>query len=174
MFNLIATLRIREINEAKQHKHKRLAMGDFNKLLNSSNKLGGRPLIPSRVHAFHSCLSSGPRCTWTNKNWDWRRHIRERLDKAFSNADGQVAFPKGHCLTLPRLHSEHHPIMVSMDGWDPHRPMKQFLYQPMWQTHPLFHLVVANCWSNHEAQVHDSAQFTVDFYKKKYFTFRPT
>lgn len=74
-----------------------LTMGDFSELLNSPDKLGGRPLIPSRVHALHSRLSSGPRCTWTNKNWDWRRHIRERLDRAFRNADWQVASPKGHC-----------------------------------------------------------------------------
>lgn len=71
-------------------------MGDFNELLDSSDKLGGRPLIPSRVHAFNSCLynggpfkvaSSRPKCTWTNKNWDWRRHIREKLDRAFNNVD---------------------------------------------------------------------------------------
>ena len=112
-------------------------MGDFNKLLDSSDKLGDRPLIPSLVHAFNSCLyncgffevaSSGPKSTWTNKNWDSHRYIREKLDRAFSNADWQVAFPKGHCLTLPRLHFDHHPIMVSTDGWEPHRPLKQFLY----------------------------------------------
>ena len=87
-----------------------LAMGDFNELLNSLDKLGGRPLILSRVHAFHSCLSncglfevasSGPRCAWTSNNWDWRRHIRERLDRAFSIADWQVAFPKGYSFNSP-------------------------------------------------------------------------
>ena len=55
-----------------------------------------RGLKTNNVHAFHSCLSncglfevasSGLRCTWTNKNWDWRRHMRERLDRALSNAD---------------------------------------------------------------------------------------
>ena len=114
----------------------------------------------------HKVASSGPKCTWTNKNWDWRHHIREKLDRAFSNADWQVAFPKGHCLTLARLHSDHHPIMVYMDGWEPHRRLKQFLYQPMWQTHPLFHQAIVNCWSNHETHVQYSAHFTADFYKK--------
>ena len=69
-----------------------LVMGDFNELLESNDKLGGRPLISSRVQAFNACLStcgpfdlatSGPTCTWTNKNWDWKRHIRENLNKAF-------------------------------------------------------------------------------------------
>lgn len=69
-----------------------LVMGDFNELLESNDKLGGWLLISSRVQAFNACLStcglfdlatSGPTCTWTNKNWDWKRHIREKLGKAF-------------------------------------------------------------------------------------------
>ena len=53
-----------------------LAMRDFNELLNSSDKLGGRPLIPSRVHAFHSCLSSRPMSTWT---YEARVRFRTRV-----------------------------------------------------------------------------------------------
>ena len=71
-----------------------LMMGDFNELLESTDKIGGRDLIPSRVQAFDNCLkrcgffelaSSGPNCTWTNKSWNWSKHIKEKLDKAFCN-----------------------------------------------------------------------------------------
>ncbi|XP_065616035.1 uncharacterized protein LOC136061751 [Quercus suber] len=73
-----------------------LVMGDFNELLHTMDKLGGCPLIASHVHAFNDCLNhcglfdlatNGPYCIWTNKNWDWRRHITEKLDKAFINSE---------------------------------------------------------------------------------------
>ena len=34
-----------------------LVMGDFNELLDTIDKIGGRPLIASRVHAFQECLN---------------------------------------------------------------------------------------------------------------------
>lgn len=54
-----------------------LVMGNFNDLLYTKDELGGRPLIASLVHAFNDYLNycdlfylttSGPHCTWTNKN----------------------------------------------------------------------------------------------------------
>ena len=34
-----------------------LVMGDFNELSDTTDKIGGRPLIASRVHAFQECLN---------------------------------------------------------------------------------------------------------------------
>lgn len=151
--------------------------GWFNELLDLTDKIGGRPLIPSRVHAFHDCLTqcglfdlatSGPNCTRTNKNWDWWQHTREKLDWAFINAEWQVLFlfPKGHCLTLPRFHSYHHPIIISTDGWEKQSSLKQFIFQLMRQTHHLLQQIVAACWLTHESQIMGLDNFTSNFYKK--------
>ena len=87
---------------ASEYNMPRLIMGDFNELLDATDKIGGQPLIASCVHAFQECLNqcglfdpatSGTNCTWTNKNWDWRWYIREKLDRAFINANWQVLFP---------------------------------------------------------------------------------
>lgn len=43
-------------NVASKYNMPWLVMGDFNELLDTTDKLGGRPLIASRVHAFHECL----------------------------------------------------------------------------------------------------------------------
>lgn len=77
-----------------------------------------------------------------------------------------MLFTKGHCLTLPRLHSDHHPIIVSTKGWEQRSPVNQFIFQPMWQTHPLFHQLITNCWSSHESHVMGLDNFTDSFYKK--------
>ena len=126
-------------NVASKYNMPRLVMGDFNEILDTTDKIGGQPLIASHVYAFHECLNqcshfdlitSGPNCIWTNKNWDrrWRWHIREKLDRAFINAEWQVLFPKGHCLTLPRFHSDHCPIIMSTEGWERHSPIKQLIF----------------------------------------------
>ena len=53
-----------------------LMLGDFNELLASSGKLGGKPFNPRRVQMFKDYLDSygmvdlgfhGPRFTWVNK-----------------------------------------------------------------------------------------------------------
>lgn len=124
-----------------------LVMGVFNELLDSNDKLGGRPLLSSRVQAFHSCLTtcgllelatSGPKCTWANKHSDWRCHFRERLDRAFHNAAWQLLFPKAHCLTLPRFHSDHHPIIASTEGWETAAPQKHFFFPANAANSPTF------------------------------------
>ena len=42
---------------ASEYNMPRLVMGDFNELLDTIDKIGGRPLIASRVHAFQECLN---------------------------------------------------------------------------------------------------------------------
>ena len=77
-----------------------------------------------------------------------------------------MLFPKGHSLTLPRFHSNHHPLIMSTEGWECHSVLKQFMFQPMWQTHPLFHQLVTTCWFSHEPQVMGLGNFKANFLKK--------
>ena len=152
-----------------------LMMGDFNELLESTDKIGGRDLIPSRVQAFDNCLkwcgffelaSSGPNCTWTNKSWNWSKHIKEKLDKAFCNNEWQFLFPQAHGLTLLRTHSDHHLISVSIEGWNTQKPHYTFIFQPMWLTHASFRPIVDCYWNSHNPHVMESQNFTTLFYSK--------
>ena len=56
---------------------------------------------------------------------------------------------------------------MSTKGWEWRSPIKQFIFQPMWQTHPLFQHLVAMCWITHNSQVMGLDNFTFNFYKKK-------
>lgn len=87
---------------ANAHNMPWLMAGDFNELLSANDKLGGRPIIPSRANAFKECLDfcnmadlgfQGPRFTWTNKN-DFSSLIEERLDRFFANPDWCMMYPE--------------------------------------------------------------------------------
>ena len=150
-------------------------MGDFNELLESMDKIGGRDLIPSWMQAFDDCLkwcgffelaSSGPNCTWTNKSWNWSKHIKEKLDRAFCNNEWQFLFPRAHGLTLLRMHLDHYPINVPIEGWNTQKPHYTFISQSMWLTHASFRPTIDCCWNSHNPYVMESQNFTTIFYSK--------
>lgn len=158
-------------------------MGDFNELLDSNDKFGGRPLLSSRVQAFHSCLTtcgllelatSGPKCTWANKHWDWRCHIRERLDRAFHNAAWQLLFPKAHCLTLPRFHSDHHPIIASTEDWETAAPQKHFFFSSQCGKLTYFFVILLYRVGQTMKVMCFGLLISLMIFTKKYNTFRPT
>ncbi|XP_075654647.1 uncharacterized protein LOC142624782 [Castanea sativa] len=69
--------------------------GDFNEVLTSEDKFGGRPICLSRVLTFQDCLNncgmidlgfSGPRFTWTNRQ-PLSDLIQERINRVFVNTD---------------------------------------------------------------------------------------
>ena len=98
--------------------------------------------------------------------------VREKLDRAFHNAAWQLLlFPNAHCLTLPKFHSDHHPTIVSTNEWESHSSNKQFLFQPMWQTHPFFvnlELIVGQ-HMNSTCLTH---MISLKTFTRKYTTFR--
>ena len=88
-------------NVAQYHNLPRIIGGDFNELLSSDDKFGGRPIILSRALLFKECLYiynrtdlgfQGPRFTWTNKQ-DITSLIQERLDRFFANPNWCGAYP---------------------------------------------------------------------------------
>ena len=77
-----------------------LALGDFNEVVNQSEKLGGNKISLSRSNLYASTMDdcnlidigyNGPKFTWTNK----RRNnpIYERLDRGWANVEWFTMFP---------------------------------------------------------------------------------
>ena len=96
-------------------------IGDLNDMLLEDEKLGGLPLNRNRLNAFRNCLDNcrlmdlgfhGPHFTWTNKSPDWHRHINECLDRGLGNAEWKILFPTAEIHHLPRVKSDHCPILL--------------------------------------------------------------
>ncbi|XP_075668491.1 uncharacterized protein LOC142638352 [Castanea sativa] len=131
-----------------------LMLGDFNELLSSQDKFGGNPLITSRVLLFKECLDScgmvdlgfhGHKYTWVNKR-EAVHYIKERLDKGFANFDWRELYPEAAIHHLARTHSDHCPILLSLDKTPFSNFPRPFRFQPVWMSHPLFSKVVDDSW----------------------------
>ena len=135
-----------------------ILLGDFNDMLAEDEKLGGLPVNRTRIAAFRNCLDKcglidldfhGPRFTWTNKSPVWQSTIKERLDKGLGNADWTLLFPTAEIHHLPRVKSDHCPIMLNTDP-SMLKPPKPFCFEQMWLTDPTFPSLVEDNWQASE------------------------
>ena len=123
-------------------------------MISEDEKSGGLPVNKTRMAAFRNCLDKcglidlgfhGPRFTWTNKSPMWQTIIKERLDRGLGNADWTLLFPTAEIHHLPRVKSNHCPIMLNTDPSEPKIP-KTFRLEQMWLTDPSFPSMVEDSW----------------------------
>lgn len=121
-------------------------MGNFNYMISDDEKMGGLPLNNNRINAFRNCMDTcglmdlgfqGPRFTWTNKSPDWHCNIKERLD------EWKILFPLAEIHHLPRVKSDHGPIMLIIDPLE-RKPPKPFRFEQICLTDPSFPSLVKN------------------------------
>ena len=125
-------------------------LGDFNDMISDEEKLGGLPVNRTRMSAFRNCMDNcglidlgfhGPRYTWTNKSLCWHTTIREWLDRGLGNAEWATLFPTAEIHHLPKVKSDHCPILLSTDPRE-RKPPKPFRFEQMWLTDPTFPALV--------------------------------
>ena len=61
---------------------------------------------------------SGSSFTWTNKRFG-KANIKERLDRLLCNQSWRHLFEEAIVTHLPRTHSDHHPIIIDLEGSPP-------------------------------------------------------
>ncbi|GLT80127.1 hypothetical protein SLA2020_515820 [Shorea laevis] len=132
-----------------------IAMGDFNDIISvdeASPRAVGRF---ARAQKFRDRLDKcglqskdalGCAFTWIRKS-NGRIILRERLDRALFNFAALEAFPDAKLLNLPRLCSDHHPIMLCIDTLQPSsRCSKPLRFEAAWLTHANFGVVFSEAW----------------------------
>lgn len=116
-----------------------LCLGDFNCILNSGEKRGGRPFASSSYNPFSNFMDScglidlgfkGQKFTWSN-NRDGVAKICERLDRAIANTEWQSLFPRSRITHLLRSSSDQSPILLNTDG-DVFSYLEPFRFEAMW------------------------------------------
>ena len=96
--------------------------GDFNELLLSEDKFGGRAVSVNRSLLFKESLDkcnmldigfAGPCFTWTNRR-EVQALIQERIDRFFVNPSWCVMYPDAKITHLTWCHSDHCPVLLEV------------------------------------------------------------
>ena len=124
---------------AQLHNIPWLLLGDFNEVLTGEDKFGGKSINLNRALDFKDCLDtcnlldlgfSGPKYTWSN----WRQLtdlILERIDRCFANPSWRILFPEALVTHLPRVFSDHYPILLELAKPPAEMRNKPFRFQSM-------------------------------------------
>lgn len=120
-------------------------MGDLNDYRSSDEKIGGTH-DDNRCGLFNDRLSdcelddlraTGPIFTWWGPMIGSRR-VRVKLDRAVASNEWKFAFPESQASVLPRLESDHHPILLSTCRAWLRSGKKPFRFQAAWLLHKDF------------------------------------
>ncbi|CAN1760501.1 hypothetical protein LINPERHAP1_LOCUS7551 [Linum perenne] len=127
-----------------------LLCGDFNSIRSMGDNSGGAAFNSARCRDFKQCAEDcqlldvdfrGPRFTW------FHGQICQRLDRAVRNADWAVSFPEVVTRHLPRIGSDHHPILIHCPtGLVPHPSRRPFRFVAAWLEHESFSPTLRNAW----------------------------
>ncbi|KAI9126193.1 hypothetical protein K1719_002614 [Acacia pycnantha] len=132
-----------------------LLAGDFNDIKTPLEQIGGGRVSELRCRRFNEWIedcklidieAKGPLFTWKGPKWEGLERVYKRLDRCLCSTSWQDRFEEAEVRVLPRLCSDHHPILVSscleQKEWRP----RLFRYEAMWKLHDYFDDVLLNSW----------------------------
>ncbi|XP_028777172.1 uncharacterized protein LOC114733838 [Neltuma alba] len=136
--------------------------GDFNATISMNERRGGSRHAQAGCKSFKQFISKsglidlgyvGPKFTWQRGN------LMVRLDRALSNGLWIQAQPNTQVLHLPKIHSDHRPVLIKQVnmGQQTKRP---FRYLASWASHEGFHSLVSNTWRNEQSLAKNIESFT--------------
>lgn len=134
-----------------------LVAGDFNDIMTSDEQRGGVVPLEQKCrrfcHNIDKCHlmdlgSEGHRYTWRGPILSHATRIYKRLDRALSNNTWRLQFGEAKVLVGPRLNSDHHPLMIKLEG-NQHNPARRpFRFEAAWLMHSNFKNLVKEKWQH--------------------------
>lgn len=79
-----------------------------------------------------------------------RSLILERLDRCFANQNWIQTHLNASVTHLPRIYSDHSPLLVQINISDRHNNSKPFRLENCWYDHCEFKNIVSGCWLNND------------------------
>ncbi|KAI9115930.1 hypothetical protein K1719_012860 [Acacia pycnantha] len=139
-----------------------LLAGHFNEIKTPLEQVGGGRVNESRCRRFNTWIqdcnlidvkANGPFYTWKGSKWDGLERVFKRLDRCLCNVQWQERFANAEVKVVPRVCSDHHPLVVNLKVVDWGRTARQFRYEAVWKIHNEFESVMRNSWRGEE-EVH--------------------
>ncbi|KAF9602068.1 hypothetical protein IFM89_024835 [Coptis chinensis] len=136
-----------------------LIIGDLNIIFDQNEKQGGE-LFELQQSEFAADFIqqeglidlgySGNSFTWTNGR-EGRANVKQRLDRGLANTDWFILFPEFKLFHLPRIESDHSPIMLHLNP-NTNKAPKPFRFQAMWINHESYLPLINQAWVNSESR----------------------
>ncbi|OMO86542.1 reverse transcriptase [Corchorus capsularis] len=136
-----------------------VVLGDFNDVSNAWEKMGGAVPSLARCNLFNGMITncglmdlgfSGPAFTWCNKRKGLRK-VQEHLDRVLADPNWQLLFLDAAVVHLPRVYSDHSPILLKMEpGVGSDKTKRPFRFQAMWMADNGFQKMMGNLWKTLE------------------------
>ncbi|KAL6190669.1 hypothetical protein ACLB2K_037063 [Fragaria x ananassa] len=132
-----------------------IVVGDFNVVLGAHEKKGGAPVSRLSCEEFQAMSdicelihvdTKGAQFTWARRR-GVRGNVELRLDRCLVNLHWLDSWDSFTCSTLPRLCSDHNPLLITFSKSAGVR-RSRFRFQKMWLEHKDFHAFVKLCWGS--------------------------
>ncbi|XP_057432083.1 uncharacterized protein LOC130724829 [Lotus japonicus] len=94
----------------------------------------------------------GSKYTWFRRT-DLGQSTSKRLDRALDDVEWRHLFPEAVIENLPRIHSDHCPLLLRCGGFDDTRGKRPFRFLAAWASHPLFQEVIENGWNQGDGRI---------------------
>jgi exonuclease III len=130
-----------------------LCFGNFNVIIDDSEKLGGRLGSSSAPNFLRELLFdlgavdlgfSGNKFTWRNNRWG-KGSICERLDRAIASMNWRTTFPKATVMHLGAINSDHAPLLIDTNPREEFLP-RPFRFEAMWTRDHCCSEVIKEAW----------------------------
>ncbi|KAI9080045.1 hypothetical protein K1719_037978 [Acacia pycnantha] len=136
-----------------------LVAGDFNEIKTPLEQKGGGRVSETRCKKFNEWIqncslldleTSGPFFTWKGPKWEGLERVFKRLDRCLCNVRWFKTFEDAEVRVIPRVGSDHHPLLIKM-VMDPARAgIRNFRYEVAWQMHGEFKEFLQCSWREEE------------------------
>ena len=132
-----------------------MIVGNFNSVMDaeeisSPGRMNQRKCLGFTSWIFeHGLLDlgfTGPKFRWTRGKTP-NTFTGARLDRALSNTNWRIGFPDAEVNILPKINSDHSPMLISISGSRHYPNSKQFKFQVAWLLHQRFHNLVHTHWT---------------------------
>jgi hypothetical protein len=103
----------------------------------------------------------GTKFTWRGPKWNGHDRVFKKLDRVLCNVAWRLKFHEGLAKVIPRVQSDHHPLVILSEGMPINDGNRPFRFEAAWITHVDFNRLLTNNWEGNYDLIHTLSNLTV-------------